>query len=79
MLHMATIAPVTAEPAQREKITRTGSAIMTGIAPSVIPARPRIQVDIPASCSSFVKYFLKPNVDMVTANADTILMEANAA
>ena len=79
MLNIATKAPVTAEPAHNEGITLNGSSIINGIAPSVIPASPKIQVDLPISCSSLLKYFLANKVAKVTPNAETIFTDAKAA
>ena len=74
-----TIAPVTIDPSTNEPITRSGSSIAIGIAPSVIPASPNSQVDFPVSISNSLNRRGASIVEAVTVNAETILTEAKMA
>src|SRR4051794_41564867 len=55
-------APVTADPAIREGITRNGSPAANGIAPPVMNDAPSTQAALPFSCSTWVNSLLRNTV-----------------
>ena len=55
-------APVTADPAISDGITRSGSPAANGIAPSVMNDAPSTQAALPFSCSTAVNSFLRITV-----------------
>ena len=60
-------------------ITRPGSAVANGIAPSVMNENPKIQFVTPARRSSSVYLFLKNAVPIAVANGGTIPPTITAA
>ncbi len=65
-------APVTAEPATIEGMTRSGSAAAKGMAPSEIKEIPKMEAAFPASLSSKVNFLVRlmwPTKDQVVESS----------